>query len=39
MNDKWLESQGLISIRELWIAFHYPVANQSGISAVTEQTF
>jgi RNA-directed DNA polymerase len=33
MNDQWLKSQGLVSVRELWIAFHYPVANQSGIRA------
>jgi len=30
LNDAWLKSQGLVSIRELWIAFHYPAANQSG---------
>jgi RNA-directed DNA polymerase len=35
MNDDWLKSQGLISIRDLWIAFHYPAANQSGIRAVS----
>lgn len=39
MNDAWLKSQGLISMRELWIAYHYPVANQSGLSAVAEQAF
>jgi len=31
MNDAWLESQGLVSARNIWIAFHYPAANQSGI--------
>ena len=30
LNDAWLKSQGLVSVRELWIAFHYPAANQSG---------
>jgi hypothetical protein len=30
MTDAWLKSQGLVSARELWIAFHYPAANQSG---------
>ena len=29
LNDTWLKSQGLISMRDLWIAFHYPAANQS----------
>jgi len=24
MTNKWLKEQGLISIRDLWIAFHYP---------------
>ena len=32
INDTWLKSQGLVSTRELWIAFHYPAANQSGLS-------
>lgn len=36
MNDKWLESQGLISMCEQWIAFHYPATNQSGLSAAAE---
>jgi len=31
MNDTWLKSQGLVSIRDIWIAFHYPAANPSGI--------
>ena len=31
MTDAWLASQGLISMRDIWIAFHYPAANQSGI--------
>ena len=31
MNDAWLQSQGLVSVRNLWIAFHYPAANPSGI--------
>ena len=26
-----LKSQGLVSVRDIWIAFHYPAANQSGI--------
>jgi len=30
MNDAWLESQGLVPVRTLWIAYHYPVANQAG---------
>ena len=25
-----LKAQGLISVREQWIAFHYPASNQSG---------
>ena len=32
INDAWLKSQGLVSVRELWIAFHYPAANQPGLS-------
>ena len=24
MNDKWLEEQGLISIKQLWVGIHYP---------------
>jgi len=24
MTNKWLEDQGLISVRDLWISFHYP---------------
>jgi RNA-directed DNA polymerase len=24
MTNDWLKEQGLISIRELWIAMHYP---------------
>lgn len=31
LNDTWLQSQGLVSVRNIWIAFHYPAANQSGI--------
>jgi RNA-directed DNA polymerase len=30
MTDAWLTSQGLVSVRTLWIAFHYPAANQTG---------
>jgi RNA-directed DNA polymerase len=30
LNDAWLKSQGLVSVRDLWITFHYPAANQSG---------
>ena len=33
LNDAWLKSQGLVSIRELWIAFHYPASNPSGLPA------
>jgi len=33
LNDAWLKSQGLVSVRDLWIAFHYPAANQSGLPA------
>jgi RNA-directed DNA polymerase len=36
MNDTWLKSQGLVSMRDIWIAFHYPAANQSGVSAAAE---
>ena len=35
MNNEWLESQGLVSMREIWIAFHYPAANPSGKRAVS----
>ena len=31
MTNEWLASQGLISVRTWWIAFHYPAASQSGI--------
>jgi hypothetical protein len=24
MSDKWLEKQGLVSIKRLWIGIHYP---------------
>ena len=24
MSNRWLEEQGLLSVRELWIAVHYP---------------
>jgi hypothetical protein len=30
LTNDWLESQGLVSIRKLWIAHHCPAANQSG---------
>ena len=33
--DGCLESQGLVSMREIWIAFHYPAANPSGKRAVS----
>jgi RNA-directed DNA polymerase len=33
LNDAWLKSQGLVSVRDLWIAFHYPAANQPGLPA------
>jgi len=35
MNDEWLKSQGLVSMRDIWIAFHYPAANQTGKRAVS----
>jgi RNA-directed DNA polymerase len=35
MNDAWLKSQGLVSVRDLWIAFHYPAANPSGSRAAS----
>jgi RNA-directed DNA polymerase len=35
MNDAWLQSQGLVSMRDIWIAFHYPAANPSGIRAAS----
>jgi len=30
ITNAWLESQGLVSVRTLWIAFHYPAANHTG---------
>ncbi len=30
MTNAWLASQGLVSVRDLWIAYHYPAASQSG---------
>jgi hypothetical protein len=30
MNDAWLESQDMVSMRTLWIAYHYPATNPSG---------
>jgi RNA-directed DNA polymerase len=30
ITNAWLESQGLVSVRTRWMAFHYPVANQPG---------
>jgi hypothetical protein len=24
LNNAWLNEQGLVSVRDLWIAFHYP---------------
>jgi RNA-directed DNA polymerase len=30
LNGAWLEAQGLVSVRDIWIAFHYPASNQSG---------
>jgi RNA-directed DNA polymerase len=35
MTNAWLESQGLVSVRTLWIAFHYPAASQSGRRGAT----
>jgi RNA-directed DNA polymerase len=35
MNNAWLKSQGLVSVRDLWIAFHYPAANPSGSRAAS----
>ena len=31
LNDAWLKSQGLVSVRDLWISCHYPAANQSEL--------
>jgi RNA-directed DNA polymerase len=39
MNDAWLKSQGLVSVRDLWIASHYPAANPSGKRAASRETF
>lgn len=33
LNDAWLKSQGLVSVRDRWIAFHYPATNQPGLPA------
>lgn len=30
ITNEWLKSQGLVSVRDLWITFHYPAANQTG---------
>ncbi len=30
LNNAWLKSQGLVSMRDIWIAFHYPAGNQPG---------
>jgi len=30
ITNEWLKSQGLVSVRDLWITLHYPVANQTG---------
>jgi RNA-directed DNA polymerase len=30
LNNAWLESQGLVSVRDIWIAFHYPAPHQPG---------
>ena len=35
MTNAWLQSQGLLSMRELWIASHYPAANPSGFRAAS----
>jgi RNA-directed DNA polymerase len=35
LNDTRLKSLGLVSLRDLWIAFHYPAANLSGARAAT----
>jgi hypothetical protein len=24
INNKWLEAQGLVSVKEQWVKFHYP---------------
>lgn len=34
LTDAWLKSQGWVSVRELWIAFHYPASNQPGQPAL-----
>ena len=30
MTDAWLAQQGLVSVRQLWIAFHYPASSRAG---------
>jgi len=35
LNNAWLKSQGLVSMRDIWIAFHYPATNQPGKRAVS----
>jgi RNA-directed DNA polymerase len=39
MTDAWLKSQGLVSVRDFWIAFHYPAANPSGNRAASRKSF
>ncbi|MGY6278231.1 hypothetical protein [Methylomonas sp. MgM2] len=26
MNNEWLKAQGLVSIKDQWVRFHYPVS-------------
>ena len=35
MTNAWLQSQGLVSMREMWIASNYPAANPSGFRAAS----
>jgi RNA-directed DNA polymerase len=30
LTDNWLDQQGLVSVRKLWIAFHYPAPSCAG---------
>lgn len=39
LNDAWLKTQGLVSVRDIWIAFHYPASNPSGKRVSSRQSF
>jgi hypothetical protein len=30
MTNEWLAKQGLVSIKTLWVAFHYPLESAKG---------